>query len=365
MNKIIKNVLNAIEKKGYEAYIVGGYVRDMLLGISSFDIDICTNATPKELINIFPDSNAKNLGGIDFKIKEYHFEITTYREELKYQNRKPAEYNYVNNLVTDLNRRDFTINSICMNSKGEIIDLLKGFNDLSANKIRLIGTIDTKLTEDPLRLMRAIRLATTLNFNFEENLYKGIIKHYKLVLNLSMTRIKEEFDKILLSPNVKKGLKILSDVGILKLLNITYDNITPISNLEGMYAQLKYTCSFPFTKVEKENINSIKEIIAEEQITPYTLYTYGLYLNTVAGEILNIDKKVINKMYKNLSIHSKKDINIKPETIKKILNIDYGKTISIILNDLENLIIDGKIRNKRSDIVKYIINNKARWLRSE
>ena len=80
MNKIIKNILTKIENKGYEAYVVGGYVRDLLVGISSYDIDICTNATPKELLNIFPKASSRNLGGIDFKIKEYHIEITTYRE---------------------------------------------------------------------------------------------------------------------------------------------------------------------------------------------------------------------------------------------------------------------------------------------
>ena len=104
MNKIIKNILTIIEKKGYEAYLIGGYVRDLLLGKSSYDIDICTNATPKELITIFPKASTKNLGGISFKIKEYNFEITTYREEIKYKNRKPIEYNYTTNLISDLQR---------------------------------------------------------------------------------------------------------------------------------------------------------------------------------------------------------------------------------------------------------------------
>ena len=138
---ILKEILKAmnvkvIEKEGYEAYVVGGYVRDLLLGISSYDIDICTNATPKELMNIFPSASPKNLGGIDFKIKEYHIEITTYREEIKYKNRKPIEFNYINNLVEDLQRRDFTVNAICMNSKGEIIDLVGGIDDLSNLKIK-------------------------------------------------------------------------------------------------------------------------------------------------------------------------------------------------------------------------------------
>ena len=145
LNKIIKNILTKIENKGFEAYVVGGYIRDLLVGISSYDIDICTNATPKELLTIFPNASSKNLGGIDFKIKEYHIEITTYREEIKYKGRKPVEFNYINNLVSDLQRRDFTVNAICMNSKGEIIDLVGGIDDLRALKIRIIGDETKKI----------------------------------------------------------------------------------------------------------------------------------------------------------------------------------------------------------------------------
>jgi len=198
LNKVIKNVLTTIENNGYEAYLIGGYVRDLLVGKSTYDIDICTNATPKDLINIFPKSSTKNLGGIDFKIKEYHFEITTYRKEIKYKNRKPIEYNYINNLLEDLERRDFTINAICMNSKGEIIDLINGTKDISNMSVRMINNPEEKIKEDPLRILRAIRIATTLNFTLEKTLYKAIKDNYNEVSKLSSTRIKEELDKILL-----------------------------------------------------------------------------------------------------------------------------------------------------------------------
>ena len=160
MQKIIKQILNKIENVGYEAYVIGGYVRDLLVGISSYDIDICTNATPKELMMIFPNASSKNLGGIDFKVKEYHIEITTYREEIKYKNRKPIEFNYINNLVKDLERRDFTINAICMNSQGEIIDLVGGIEDLSNLKVKMIGDpnfILTRITTISMRGLSTIK----------------------------------------------------------------------------------------------------------------------------------------------------------------------------------------------------------------
>ena len=362
MNKIIKNLLNKIEKEGYEAYVVGGYVRDLLLGISSYDIDICTNATPKELMNIFPSASPKNLGGIDFKIKEYHIEITTYREEIKYKNRKPIEFNYINNLVLDLERRDFTINALCMNSKGEIIDLVGGIDDLSNLKIKMIGDEEVKIKDDPLRILRAIRLATILGFNLDKALYKEIKANKDLILLLSNTRIKEELDKILLSNNVKKGLNLMNDLGLLTILKISnWEEVVPVKNIEGMYAQIKINYDIPFTKEERNNITSIRRIINTDEIDKMIIYNYGLYLSTVAGEILGIDKKEINKINKELPIHDKKEINIKASDIVSILNIDYSKEISIILKDIENLIINGKIRNKTSDIEKYIKEHKSEW----
>lgn len=353
MNKIIKNILLKIENNGFEAYIIGGYVRDLLVGISSYDIDICTNATPRELLSIFPNASSKNLGGIDFKIKEYHFEISTYREEIKYKNRKPIEFNYVNNLLEDLKRRDFTINAICMNSKGEIIDLLNGAKDITSGKIKMIGDTGKKIKEDPLRILRGIRIASNLNYTLDSEFYKEIKENYKEILKLSNTRIKEELDKILLSNNVKKGLKLLEDLNIAKILQMkNFDEIIPVKNIEGMYAQIDIKYNLPFTKVEKENIKKIKEILNHGKIEPMTIYKYGLYLCQISAEILNIDKKTIAKIDKELAIHDKKDINIKAEDLLK-LNIkkeQINKTMKI----LERQIVNKNIKNRKGDIIKYI-----------
>lgn len=354
MDKIIRNILTKIESNGYEAYVIGGYVRDLLVGKRSYDIDITTNATPKELLSIFPISSTKNLGGIDFKIKEYHFEISTYREEIKYENRKPIEYNYVDNLITDLQRRDFTINAICMNKKGEIIDLINGTEDLRISKVKMIGDIDTKIKEDPLRILRGIRIATHLNFALERNLYKSFKDNNKEILKLSNTRIKEELDKILLSDYVKKGFKLLEELGITKILGINnYEDIVPVKNLEGMYAQIRINYDLPFTKVEKENIDNIKKILKESEITKKTIYTYGLYLCLIAAEIKSINKKDINKMYKELQIHSRSEINIKAEDLMQEFGI-CGKMISTTLDEIESAIIDNKIKNKKSEIIKFL-----------
>ena len=352
MHRLIKKTLETIEKKGYEAYLVGGYVRDFLLKNETYDIDICTNATPKELIKIFPNASTKNLGGIQFKLKEYNFEITTYREEIKYHQRRPIEYNYINNLLMDLNRRDFTINAICMNVKGEIIDLLNGKKDLENKEIVIIGSVLKKLQEDPLRILRAIRFATVLNFKIEDELYKSIQKNKNTILTLSNTRIKEELDKILFSPYAERGLSLLKDLGILEILKINYEEIIPIKSLIGMYAQIEVNYDLPFTKVEKESIKKIKEIKKIGTINNEVVYKYGLYLSKIGAAILNIDDATVNKIYQNLPIKDRKDICLD----KSIMNVikEKNQNIPLIINDLEKLIINGKIKNKKKDIIKYL-----------
>ena len=126
MNNSIKKILNKLEKNGFEAYVVGGYVRDYLLNITSYDVDICTNALPKDIIKVFKiKKGVSNYGSIGFKIGKYNYDITTYREDGEYNNHKPKSIRYVDNLLIDLKRRDFRINSICMNSEGKIFDYLK------------------------------------------------------------------------------------------------------------------------------------------------------------------------------------------------------------------------------------------------
>lgn len=358
MNKIIKNVLEKLENKGYEAYIIGGYVRDLLVGKNSYDIDICTNAIPRELLEVFPNSSSKNLGGISFKIKEYHFEITTYREEIKYENRRPIKYNYIDNLLLDLQRRDFTINAICMNKKGEIIDLINGTKDIQDNKVRMIGSPTTKVKEDPLRVLRGIRIATVLNFNIESSLYKVIKANKEEVLKLSNTRIKEELDKILLSDYPKRGLTLLNELGISKLLGITdYEELVPLKSLEGMYAQIKIKYKLPFTKIEQNNITNLKKILKENTITKKTIYKFGLYLCLTASEIKNIKQNSINKMYKELAIHDRSEIDIKAEDL-----IELGiqnQNISKTFKHLEALILDDKLKNNKCEIIKYLNSKKT------
>ena len=166
MNDKIKEILNKIEDKGFKAYVVGGYVRDFLRKVKSSDVDICTNARVKDLIEIFKDYKVTSLeyGNILLETKDYLFEITTFRKDIEYINNRKPIIEYVNTLEEDVVRRDFTVNSICMDKNGKIIDLLNGKKDLNKKIIRSIGDPDFKIKQDSLRILRSIRFASVLNF---------------------------------------------------------------------------------------------------------------------------------------------------------------------------------------------------------
>ena len=308
MEKNIKKILETLENEGYQAYLVGGYVRDYLLGVTSFDVDIATDALPKDIHRIF-NSSKNNYGSVNIKIDKLNVDITTFRKDLNYVNRRPSKVVYINNLKEDLERRDFTINAICMNKNGKIIDLLNGCKDLDRRTIKMIGSIDVKLKEDPLRIMRAIRFACILDFKIEDELYEKIKEYSYLVGDLSKERIKNELDKILISKNYKYGLELMKDTKISEVLEINYDDINYVDDLLGMWAQVK-VLNIPFTNVEKGNIIKITEVLDFGKIDNEILYKYGLYISRVAGKILNIKTTKISKMYNKLPIKSREDIDI-------------------------------------------------------
>lgn len=351
MDKIIKNVLTELNKNGFEAYLVGGFVRDYLLGIKTYDIDICTTALPKDIYNIF-NICANNYGGAKLIIENYNIDITTFRKDAKYSNRHPLEVKYVTDLKEDLKRRDFTINTICMDKDENIIDLLNGIEDLNNRIIKMIGDNEKRLEEDPLRILRAIRFATVLNFEIDEKLIRAIKKKKELVKTLSKERVKNELSKILMSTNYKKGLELFKKLEIDKELEIEYKETTYTKDLIGMWAQIKVK-DIPFTNIEKSNIIDITEIVKGNSINNYTLYKYGLYVNLIAGMILNISSKKINQMYKKLPIKERKDIDIKGNEIINLLNIE-GKRVNEIYEDLTNKILNGSLKNKKGEIIKYL-----------
>ena len=354
MDKLILNILKKIEKFGYEAFIVGGYVRDKLLGIDTNDVDICTNALPDDIIKIFKlnKDTKSNYGSINIRMKKYNIDITTYRCESNYNNHRP-NIKYINDLKLDLLRRDFRVNSILMNSKEEIIDVNNGIEDLNNKLIKCIGNTKQKLSEDPLRILRAIRFSVIYDFKLDKNILEFIKENKELIRTISYFRKKEELDKILYSKNKLNGLKLLKNLELLDVLEINYNEVKYTEDIYGIYSQINFSEKYPFSKETNKLLNSIKEIIELKDINNYTLYKYGLYVNKIAGEILGIELNKINKIYKLLPIKRRKDIKISVKSIVKINNNCYNK-INEIYEALEDNILSGKLKNNRKEIINFI-----------
>ena len=276
MEKQALKVLSILEENGYKAYIVGGYVRDKLLGIESNDIDICTSATPKEIKEIFKSSSSPNYGSVNITYKNINFDITTFRREIKYlDNRIPIKLKYIKTIKKDLLRRDFTVNTICMDSKGNILDMLNIMDDLDNKIIKTVGNPRYKLKEDALRILRAIRFANTLNFTIEEKTKHYLNSYSYLLKKISYQRKKQELDKIFSSLNREKGINLLIELGIDKSLNLTnLKKITPCPDLIGIWTQLKVDDIYPFTKNEKDQMKEIRNLLSLDIHDKYNIYKF-------------------------------------------------------------------------------------------
>lgn len=220
-----KAIITAMETAGYECYAVGGSVRDLLFGRNTHDWDFTTNATPEEIQKIFPESFYENdYGTVGIKLKneagetEDVYEMTPYRKEGTYSDsRHPDEIVWAKTLEEDLARRDFTINAIALNTK-KLVDPYDGQEDLFDKVIKTVGDPNDRFQEDGLRLMRAIRFATQLNFRIDDTTWEAIKKNAYLLEKISKERIRDELIKILSSNYPADGILLLTDSGLMQYI---------------------------------------------------------------------------------------------------------------------------------------------------
>ena len=223
----VNTIIDLLYSSGYEAYIVGGCVRDLLLGRVPKDFDITTKALPTTVIKLFNNTIPIGLkhGTITVVINDKLFEVTTYRGNEIYTNhRSPDSVLFIDNLQDDLKRRDFTINAMAYNNKTGLVDIFNGAQDLKNKCIRTIGDANTRFTEDSLRMLRAIRFSCELDFSIYKDTFLAIKKNASKITNISSERIYSEFEKALLSDYPKKFM-LFHESGLLKyILPILYNN---------------------------------------------------------------------------------------------------------------------------------------------
>ena len=228
--KEIATIVETLEKAGFQAYLVGGCTRDLFLGRKPIDWDITTNARPEQILPLFSKTFYENeFGTVGVVNEDSHddslkiVEVTPYRIESVYSDRRhPDQVRFSDKVEDDLKRRDFTINAVAVSlSKGsikDIIDLYGGFSDIKDKVIRTVGNPSERFAEDALRLLRAVRLSAELGFTINIETKKAIISNALLLKEISQERIRDEFVKMIMSPEPKRALELAHELGILKYI---------------------------------------------------------------------------------------------------------------------------------------------------
>jgi len=223
----VANTAKTLEKAGFEAYLVGGCVRDLVLGRAPKDWDITTNARPEQIIGLFPETFYENdYGTVGVVNKDAThetlrvIEVTPYRSESAYSDsRRPDAVQFVESIEEDLKRRDFTINAIAYSvSKGQLTDMHGGLKDIKDRLVRAVGEPEERFAEDGLRVLRAIRIATELNFSIEPETEAAIKKTAPVLEKMAKERIRDEFCRIPATERPKEGLELAQKLGVLRYI---------------------------------------------------------------------------------------------------------------------------------------------------
>ena len=218
----IKEIARILNTEGFQCFLVGGAVRDSIMGFAPKEYDIATNAKPEDVQRIFKYTIPTGIkhGTILVILDDMHVEITTFRSDGNYSDgRHPDKVEYTASIEDDLPRRDLTINAMAYNiSDGNLIDMFDGMKDIKNKIIRSVGNPYERFTEDGLRIMRAIRFATRLNFNIEKETFDAICHSTGMLTSIAYERIREEFNGILISDNPFRGIELLRKTGILALI---------------------------------------------------------------------------------------------------------------------------------------------------
>lgn len=235
----VNYIIDELMQHGFEAYAVGGCVRDMVLGREPEDWDITTSATPLEVKKLFRRTVDTGIvhGTVTVLLDKDHFEVTTYRLDGEYEdNRHPKEVSFTSSLSEDLKRRDFTINAMAYNEKEGFVDLFGGMEDIKKRIIRCVGSAGERFDEDALRILRAVRFSAQLDFSIEDETMKAIMEKAVHLKNISAERIRVELTKLLLSDHPDR-LRTLYDVGITSVILPEFDVMmaTDQKNIHHIY----------------------------------------------------------------------------------------------------------------------------------
>lgn len=379
-------VLQTLEDAGFEAYFVGGSVRDVLLHRHVHDVDITTSAYPEEVKELFDKSIDTGIkhGTVTVLYGGESYEITTFRTESGYQDfRRPDHVTFVQNLDEDLKRRDFTINALAMDMHGDIVDLFNGIEDLKNHIIRAVGNPEKRFHEDALRMMRAVRFMSQLEFKLEEKTEQAIKDNHELLKKISIERIREEFVKMGLGPFSRQAFQIFLDTQ----LSEDVPDFAGKKDLLQVYPQLKFSPTMETSlwaviiillKVPNENIgkfmrdwknsNAMTEkveqiikmfdLIADHVPTDYELFEAGedIIINTIdVADILGqpVSSEALVDRYLALPIKTPSELAVDGRFLIK-RGMRPGAQLGCTLNQIRKKVVACEIENSEEAIEQYL-----------
>ncbi|WP_339059479.1 CCA tRNA nucleotidyltransferase [Fusobacterium animalis] len=280
-NEVEIKILNKLNEYG-KGYIVGGAIRDILLGLKPKDVDFATNLSYETLKTLFseytPKETGKSFGVLRIRINNIDYEIAKFREDIYGKEKKVS---FVDDIKNDLARRDFTINAMAYNQKEGIIDLYNGQKDIENRIINFIGNAEERIIEDPLRVLRAFRFMSRLDFSLSENTIEAIKKQKDLLKNIPEERITMEFSKLLLGENIKNTLTLMKDTGVLELIipefKATYDfnqcnphhNLDLFNHIINVVSKVPADLELRYTALLHDIAKPIVQTFDEEGIAHY------------------------------------------------------------------------------------------------
>lgn len=386
-------ILEQIQDNGFEAYYVGGSVRDYVMGRNIHDIDITTSATPDEIESIFSHTIpvGKEHGTINVVFNDENYEVTTFRAEEDYvDHRRPSGVTFVRDLYEDLQRRDFTMNAIAMDTAYKLYDYFDGQQNINNRIIRTVGIAEERFQEDALRMIRCLRFQSQLSFDIAMETFEAMRTQMADIKFLSIERIVIELTKLMRGINVEesfnhlKSLKAFNYMPYFEQLDMNQINVTEPIDLELLIAivSVKFDINYSLKPLKLSNrqvkdinqyiqiMNALPSIITKEQLKMF-VYDYDTNLiknvmvaadvlkaNDIQGhEPLIVNLQTIDETLHRLPMHNRKDMMVNGGVLMAHLNAKSGPWLKDVLRQIEIAIVTGKVSNEETEILKWVDNH--------
>lgn len=372
MMKTAIEVIKKLKSSGYEAYLVGGAVRDFLLGKDPKDFDVATSAEPVQVKEIFDRTVDTGIqhGTVLVLISGTGVEVTTFRTESDYtDNRRPDRVEFVKSLEEDLKRRDFTINAMAMTEELELVDIFGGRQDLEEKLIRAVGEPEERFQEDALRMLRAVRFSGQLNFSIDEQTLAAIKRNASLIRSVAVERIKIELDKIMANQHAARSINYLLYSGLADqlpsgdLFRIDWQDFKPSGDpLSGWLYALWHSkkdasalASYKLSNEEKMAVAKALEAAELEHWNQWTYYSYTLrQLELAAGLMQKQQNPAVQKS--RLPVQSKSDLAVNGRDLMVWSGQKAGPWLKDALGDIERRVVCGELENEKDKIKEWFFD---------